>query len=44
MKIDRKTDSCDMIGKLLTVMLTLYLLVSPAHNRCKQIGPRSGPT
>ena len=25
-------------------MLTLYLLVSPADNLCKQFGPRSGPT
>ena len=24
--------------------LTLYLLVSPADNLCKQIGPRSGTT
>ena len=33
-----------MLDKRYNFILTLFLLVAPADNFCKQLGPRSGPT
>ena len=37
-------DTCQFVGFIMLLLLSLYLLVSSADNFCKQFGPRSGPT
>ena len=41
---EKTLDDGNYIGETFISTSTLCLLVSSAHNLCKQIGPRSGPT